>query len=233
MKVTLTKEGIDTIKELRRSGRIVPLSPDNETKNTFHLTSLKNLESSSKIPSLKSATEVQVRKPRILISKDFEYKYPVSAFNTQSTSNLQSSSEPFPELINHQSYMKNRLSIALERTSKESKIREIEDKYKKILDIHNMQLKKRQIMINKIKQMREDAEASRTEKVERFRFDFDDMTSRFEEQLLADTRKKRKKEMISKLCLNRYANIWRKNKILTLSIPKRRVNKFVEICYQN
>ena len=234
MKITLTEEGKEICQSLERNFKLEPIVKSTKKKNKFPITELNQYKSLPNIPlpSLKNgATAVTVKMPRIRISKDFEVKYPLDNNTTKNSSFINIASEQ-PGNIPHETeniYVKHRLSAMMTKAKDIKELARINDNYKKIVGIHNTQLKRWENIRQNIDQSQIRAEAEMTEKVEKFRISFEDMIRKFEKELLINTSKKRKKERIGRFCLCKYNNIWDRARSTLLSVPKLKKTKYIDL----
>ena len=126
-------------------------------------------------------------------------------------------------------FIQNRLNKAIQKATDQDQLGKIELKFRKLNEKYNLQMKQRKIMYDKISLHRMHTEADMTEKIEKFIYNFNDMTRKFEEQLLVDTRKVRMKDRVHRFYKNRYCKFWDKGRLDKLAIPRRTVKKYTEL----
>ena len=215
MKVLITQEALTLKKELLPyTTRNTDLS---RVKNeVFPLTSLSQFDTVDHNP-----TEVSIKSPKIRISADFSEKYQklkqAENYYPASMESMQSYTLPKYKV----DYLKKKTNNFHPDKITLEEVKQIKSKFKKVTNLFNEEQKRKQRMLTKIQQMRENALAEQSEKVERFRFDFDDMTTKFGEKFVIDTRKKRLRERIAKFYLNKHKKYWEHSRSSMLSIPKK------------
>eukprot|EP00826_Nyctotherus_ovalis_P021041 TRINITY_DN1671_c0_g1_i2.p1 TRINITY_DN1671_c0_g1~~TRINITY_DN1671_c0_g1_i2.p1 ORF type:complete len:209 (+),score=66.76 TRINITY_DN1671_c0_g1_i2:91-717(+) len=193
MKVTITPEAFPLRKELMQYTMRDESLEKVKNNTTFPLTAIPNSSTLPLLPAVKSVTGLRVKSPRIRVSDAFAVKYSTLNKLPSGIPETRRAEENTGELENTQSYLKSKMALALAKAKNAEEMRKAEINYRKLTNLHDLQLKRWENMFIKVKQMRDDAEAKQAEKVEKFRFQFDDMTMKFEEQLLVDTRKRRLK----------------------------------------
>eukprot|EP00826_Nyctotherus_ovalis_P038263 TRINITY_DN3576_c0_g2_i1.p1 TRINITY_DN3576_c0_g2~~TRINITY_DN3576_c0_g2_i1.p1 ORF type:complete len:236 (-),score=96.51 TRINITY_DN3576_c0_g2_i1:70-777(-) len=230
MKVTLTQEGLELSKELKQlslelSQLALPKELSSRQANLTH-------NSLPTLPKIKGVTEVAVKAPRVRISKDFEARYPrlsaTSYFasterNLANTDSLRCTTETFHPFIQQ------RLNKALQKTANVEEAAGVEVQFRKLMEKYNIQIKQRKAMEVRIEQRRRQEEMDKTERIEKFLVNFSEMTRKFEEQLLVDTRKVRKKARVQKVYQGKYNPFWSKGRLTELATARRPVKKYVEL----
>ena len=226
MKVTITPEAFALQKELMQYTTRNKQLEKTKGSAVFPLTAVPNLGATTLLPSIKSVTELQVKSPRIRISDAFANRYPKLPSALPKIRKVDNSQN---ELQTTKNYLKTKIELAFSKAKNVEEMRQAEINYRKLLNIHELQLKKWENVFARVRQARENEEASLAEKVEKFRIQFDDMTMKFEEQLLVDTRKRRLKERIARLYLHKYSKIWDNSRTTTLSLPTKVKRKYIDI----
>ena len=159
---------------------------------------LRNLNNPQTISS-KTSAEITVKSPRIRVSKDFVTKYPTPIptnryFGREGSLEKQTKDSHLTITEIKGPYVENRLLKSLAKAQTTEEIARIEMKFRKLKELYTMQSENRNNFYIKIHQIHDRQEAIQSERIERFRTNFEEMIRKFEEKLLIDTRKIRKKE---------------------------------------
>ena len=239
MKITLTQEGLNLRKDLRMNSltdtrKSIPYEIINKsakfTSNRF------NNNTTSSFPKIKPMREVSVKAPRIRISKDFETRYHSSNASSighfgiseliQERSDINSLAS---SLHDRNIFVRNRLSGIIDKAKNQDEVAKIELKFRKLAEKYELQMKERENIYTKIQHKKIADEANITEKIEKFIYNFGDMTKKFEKQLLVDTRKVRKKVRVQNFYQHRYCRFWNDSKLQKLTAPRFITRKYSEI----
>ena len=223
MKVIITSEGLNLRRQLmNKHKRSLTSTNMNKTLNTH----LKKLVHNYSLNEINHPIHISVNVPWIGISKDFKQKY---AKHTKQTQSLQSNLDLTNELLSlndKRLFIKNRISRTISNAKTTEEISKINQQLKRIIGIHNAQLKQRKWIYSNIKLTKIKCDEIKERELQR---KLDEIAIKLEEAPLIDTRKKRKQERVANLCLNKYIEIWKRSKIAKLAVPGRSTKKFTEL----
>ena len=227
MKITLTQEGLNFSKELRKT--LLGLTLTTPSPGICFRQSKQMHTSMGALPKIKGITEVAVKVPHIRVSKDFKTKYPtyntsnrmeITEYNQERADSLPGSASKL--------FIQNRLNKTSQKGTTTDQTIKLELQFLKLTEKFNLQMKQRQAIQEMVTQKRKHEEAKRTKKIDTFLRNFSEITKKFEEQLLVNTRKVRKKKLIQRRYLNKYNPFWNKGRLTQLSNPKHTVKRYTE-----
>lgn len=226
MKVTVTEEGMSLRKTL-----LLELGKQREesrmSKNCSFRASPQEEPTFSTLPMIKSATEVSVKMPKIHLSKDFHSRYMANSGNSawgRSPTNI----EPITAKQDPD-YIEFRLNKALGKAKNIEEMAKVETRFRKVVQIYSLQMARRQVVFDNLKQTHERLEKEQAEKVDRFKLSLPTMTMEIDKVLGTDTRRVRKKERVERFQSHRYSSFWNRGRVSLLSIPRWKAAKFADI----
>ncbi len=249
----VTQQGMNLRRDLYISlGKAVDPHPSLSLAKNYSMKALTLRQ--TKLPYIKSATEVTIKTPRVRPSKEFLSRYSNQGNNNnQSAANISISfglspmgkdgldfaakfgcekqglgSLPRTDAT-PAPYVNERMSKELGRARNAEEVARVEMRFRKLVELHRLEAQQRQATLNSIKQVRQRREQEQAERVEKFKLALPDMMQQVASVIKADTRRARKRERIGRFQSKRYAHFWTRNHVTSLSAPRRKEVIFAQL----
>jgi len=254
MKVLLNPECTELLKELRSESTLdsrftskteIPLKPVLKKRGSFHLPQslsvpkLRNLKSDLK-PEL-SIQKVEVKSPQIKVSPEiFQKIRKARTKNIENPKENEENNEIIPQprfFITGDNQNNNLLAILLkkrmEKRVQKDGAAEIEYKYQKVLERHNLHIEKRKKILRNIRKKSEILEIQNQEQADRLQKFLDGEIESYKSLFKESTRKFRRQEAVLHLLSKKYSKSWENNGTVTMSVPKIIKPKYEDATKQN
>ena len=234
MKVIVTNEGLKLLKDLENtlSSAALELRYNNHPRFLTKQPTESSPMESLVLPQLPQC-QIDVKTPRIVISKQFEPKYRKFRDSLQDTyflTGVKKTFEPLTGTNEEESKVKKFLDekigkIARRSSSMES-LAQVEARYNKVWANYRRNAKQRERLTHNMETFKRTQEQEQNERVERIRNLIEKENVEYLRRIQVSTRLARKKERIVRCLGTQYTKLWDGSNVSLLSAPKGKKQKY-------